>query len=392
MDINKIILSERYKAVIPRPTVEEYEALKQSIREEGISMALVVNSKNVLLDGYTRYQIAQELEIDDLPVEVKGFTHEAEEIGFIISLNLNRRHLNTAQKAEIGLVLLGIEKERARERMLAGKKADPSHNYDQGKALKVASQKVGISHDTLNRARQIKEAAKDDDSVAATWNKALEGKATLNQAYVHVLREKNRKKVASPPKELEPPPTGERKVTAVRWVHEESGAVKYQLRISQNAVGRNIKSLYEEMKEDPFYQEWQMENNELRTKAEALRKEAERLEKLARDEDAVIKLAIRNEIVRFYGPVEPFIETYWCEILDEGLKAELGKLGKPEAEQIAALLLASWTREKLKIMDYGIWGDLMFLNFKSSGLNSRGAGGWHKMGSMDQVIGDDNTD
>lgn len=193
MDINKIILSEQYKGIIPRPTVEEYEALKQSIREEGVKITLIVNSRNVLLDGYTRYQIAKEIELEDLPVEIRSFKSESEEIGFIISLNLNRRHLNTAQKAEIGLMLLEIEKEKAKERMLAGKKAHPDHNYDQGRALKVASQKVGISHDTLNRARQIKEAIKENGSIALKWGDAMEGKTTLNRVYSHMLNAESKR-------------------------------------------------------------------------------------------------------------------------------------------------------------------------------------------------------
>lgn len=185
MHIKQIILSEQYKGIIPRPTAEEYDALKQNIREEGVRVSLIVNSKNVLLDGYTRYQIAGELGIKDIPVETRSFKSQSDEIAFIISLNLNRRHLNTAQKAEIGLLILDAEREKAKKRMLAGKKIDPNQNSDQGMAADIAASRVGVSRDTIHKAKMIKEMAATDEDIARLWQKALNGDESIN--HVHGL-------------------------------------------------------------------------------------------------------------------------------------------------------------------------------------------------------------
>lgn len=183
MDIKKIILSEQYKSIIPRPAAEEYDALKQSIREEGIKVSLIANSKNVLLDGYTRHQIAEELGIKDIPVETRSFKSQSEEIAFIISLNLNRRHLNMAQKAEIGLLILDTEREKARKRMLSGKQSDPSQKSDEGRADDAAAKRVGVSRDTLHKAKMIKEMAATDEDIARLWRKALEGDGSVNHVH-----------------------------------------------------------------------------------------------------------------------------------------------------------------------------------------------------------------
>lgn len=155
-----------------------------------------------------------------------------------------------------------------------------------------------------------------------------------------------------------------RKVSAVKWERWEG--VNYELRISKNAVGHDIESLCKPITEEPFFQDWQADNNELRRKAAELREEANRLEKLARDEDAAMKLAIKREIELSHGPIEPFGETYICKILDEDLKIELSKLGETDAEQMGALLLSSWSPEKIQIRHSGLWGDLTLLIFKSS--------------------------
>ena len=44
------------------------------------------------------------------------FDSELDERLFVIDVNLSRRHLNIAQKAELGLKRLEIERERAKER------------------------------------------------------------------------------------------------------------------------------------------------------------------------------------------------------------------------------------------------------------------------------------
>ena len=93
----KIVISKKYKAMFPRPDEEQYELMKADIRGVGQHVPIAVNSKGVILDGYTRYQICQELKIKP-KIAVMDFKTKHEEMMFIISANLTRRHLTSWQR------------------------------------------------------------------------------------------------------------------------------------------------------------------------------------------------------------------------------------------------------------------------------------------------------
>ena len=81
---------------------------------------------------------------------------------FVISFNLNRRHLTITQKVELGLTILKMEMEKARRRQ--GTRTDLTSNKEednnipsklkeseeeQGEATEIAAKKVGLGKDTL---------------------------------------------------------------------------------------------------------------------------------------------------------------------------------------------------------------------------------------------------
>jgi ParB-like chromosome segregation protein Spo0J len=80
---------------------EEYDALRADITARGILVPIEYDQDGNLLDGHHRAQIAAELGID-FPRLVRNFATEAERRHHVISLNLYRRHLGTAERA--GLV------------------------------------------------------------------------------------------------------------------------------------------------------------------------------------------------------------------------------------------------------------------------------------------------
>ena len=108
---------------------------------------------------------------------------------FIISKNLYRRHLNTAQKCEIALKLLKIEREKAKTRQIRiqfnGKTENniPKYksvrnnmlptDYDQvkGKAVNISAKKVDVSPTTLGKVIKIKKVAKEDPEIKKKWEK-----------------------------------------------------------------------------------------------------------------------------------------------------------------------------------------------------------------------------
>ena len=116
----ELTINQKYVALLPHLSKGEYEALKASIREEGMHCPIIINEKMVILDGHHRYKICMELgtelQLDD-NVLVKYFDSPLEEKKFVIESNLKRRHLNAFQKAELAYPLEEVEKELAKQRM-----------------------------------------------------------------------------------------------------------------------------------------------------------------------------------------------------------------------------------------------------------------------------------
>ncbi len=99
-----MIISTRkeYLSLLPPVSEAEYESWKQSIASEhGLIVPIIVNKHGIVLDGHNRFRACKELGIP-LQYQIKEFDDPLEEKKFVIEANLNRRHLNEFQKAELG--------------------------------------------------------------------------------------------------------------------------------------------------------------------------------------------------------------------------------------------------------------------------------------------------
>lgn len=94
--IQKLIINEEYLKKVPRPETEQYEALKESIKERGQLEPITVNEKFEIIDGYTRFQICNELKIQP-EFKIRKFVDSHEESLFVRTVNQKRRHLNPLQ-------------------------------------------------------------------------------------------------------------------------------------------------------------------------------------------------------------------------------------------------------------------------------------------------------
>ena len=169
--IEEIVIIDEYRSLIPRVSLIEYENLKKDIQERGIVVPLVINRDKHLLDGYTRLQIARELNITKVPVIIKDFDDKLEEKESVIALNLKRRHLNDIQKVMIARELLKIEQERARLRQLSALKQfknkniindseDDCSNNTTNITNDIASVTVVVHGTTTEKGRSIEKVAK----------------------------------------------------------------------------------------------------------------------------------------------------------------------------------------------------------------------------------------
>ncbi len=92
--------------LMPDMTDEEYQSLKQDMRDVGMLQALVFDQDGNLIDGHHRQRAYWELisEGVDLPMfnkEVMTFDTELEKLRHVLSYNLKRRQLNAQQRQEL---------------------------------------------------------------------------------------------------------------------------------------------------------------------------------------------------------------------------------------------------------------------------------------------------
>jgi len=185
----------------------EYNALKEDIKERGIQDPLHVvrqDSSYIIISGHQRAKIARELGIQVPCVIRDDLKDELQIKEYLIKDNLLRRHLTTAQKAEVVLKLAEIEEERARRRQeatqLAGKDKNGKPLFkssvvgqeppteDKGRSIELAVKKARdqgllISDKTVKKAKKILEVAKQDPEIKKEWEKAKAGKTTVERVY-----------------------------------------------------------------------------------------------------------------------------------------------------------------------------------------------------------------
>ena len=119
MKVSELNTNPEYKTLVPPLSEEDFKNLEKSILKEGIIYPLIVNKNKTVLDGYHRLKVCKRHFITEIEVSEREFKDKLEEKEFVISCNLNRRHLTLAQRAELGLVIKGIEEEKAKKRQLS---------------------------------------------------------------------------------------------------------------------------------------------------------------------------------------------------------------------------------------------------------------------------------
>ena len=178
-----LTVSAVYAKLVPILTEIEYQSLKDSIKQNGLWIPIITNVHEVILDGHHRYRACQELGIKAKHA-VREFENDLFEKKFVIECNLKRRHLNDFQKAELGIALLPIEQQLAKQRQ--GNSTSSSYDLNVQSRDKVA-QKVGMSGTTFERARIVIEKAPDD-----VKQQLREGKTTIHKQYQQIRKEEKR--------------------------------------------------------------------------------------------------------------------------------------------------------------------------------------------------------
>src|SRR5262245_40073189 len=138
-----------------------FEALVDDIRERR-QQDPVWLYEGKILDGRNRYLACQRLGRE---IQVKDFTG-ADPIGFVLSANLHRRHLDESQRAMVGAKLTDLEK--------------GANQYTEGVSIETASKLLNVGRASINRARKVL-ASGDPKLVAAVEQGQVSVSAAANQ-------------------------------------------------------------------------------------------------------------------------------------------------------------------------------------------------------------------
>jgi ParB-like nuclease domain len=138
--------------LFPLMSQEELSDLAADIKANGLQQPIWLYESQIL-DGRNRALACDHLGISPTFADYRG----TDPLQFVVSLNLKRRHLSTAQRAFIADQLKESLAEQAALRMRAGVAPDPMEKSPQGATRDLAGTMVGVSGKAVDAAHVVKE-------------------------------------------------------------------------------------------------------------------------------------------------------------------------------------------------------------------------------------------
>jgi len=102
--------------IFPMMTAEEFAGLVEDIKANGLKEPIWLHPDGRIIDGRNRYKACIEAGVEP---SFRTWNGEGSLVGFVVSLNLHRRHLNSSQRAIVGAKMLPMLEEEAKERQRA---------------------------------------------------------------------------------------------------------------------------------------------------------------------------------------------------------------------------------------------------------------------------------
>lgn len=126
----------------------QYGDLVADIKENGLIEAIILHEGKIL-DGRNRYNACNDAGVEPNLVEYEG----EDALSYVISLNLNRRHLNESQRAMIGAKLANMQ---------VGDNQHGQPNWSNHISQKDASDKLNVGLNSIKRAKQVQKEGIED--------------------------------------------------------------------------------------------------------------------------------------------------------------------------------------------------------------------------------------
>lgn len=159
--------------VMPDLSDEEYRALKEDIRENGVKVPVVVDEDDQIIDGHHRVRACEELGIEDYPVRAVYGKSDAEKQRMAWRLNMQRRHFGNGEK-----------RDRVKDYLLTSWDGEPEREV---------ADLLGVSQMTVNRA---KEELLDDGKLKQVSQFSKEEKRQQVREYINENPDASNREVA----------------------------------------------------------------------------------------------------------------------------------------------------------------------------------------------------
>mgnify|MGYP003340424101 CR=1 FL=1 len=180
--------------IFPLIQGDEFKELCEDIRRNGVREPIVLYEGKIL-DGRNRYRACKEIGLTAPAINFEG----EDPLGYVISLNVHRRHLRSDQRAAAAIEAEGIDqrlKKEAQERIISAgehgkeggrgktpsQKIDRGFQYNENRANSKLAETFGTNRQYINDIRKVKEEQPE------TFEAIKRGEVKL----AHVKRDKKR--------------------------------------------------------------------------------------------------------------------------------------------------------------------------------------------------------
>jgi hypothetical protein len=132
----------------------DFAALVADIKANGQRLPIVVYEDQVL-DGWHRYRACQQLGITPKTHEWCPLHAGADPVAFVLSLNLQRRHLTESQRAMVAAELATLERGGDRRSPKFKGSPDPLKKKASSSSIEAAAKKLDVSPASVKRAKTV---------------------------------------------------------------------------------------------------------------------------------------------------------------------------------------------------------------------------------------------
>lgn len=134
--------------LFPMMDQDTFAELCKDIEANGLIEPIWLHDGKII-DGRNRYKACLQVGV---PPMFRTWKNDGSLVGFVVSLNLNRRHLTTGQKAQIGLDLLPMLEAEAKERMRKGGASHTGNQYTCKEKMEGSTELNDLPKSTFNKA------------------------------------------------------------------------------------------------------------------------------------------------------------------------------------------------------------------------------------------------